>query len=261
MEISRHTPGSFCWTELGTTDHRAAKSFYAELFGWGLKDVTMGPDSHFTVLQLKGKDLGAIYQVGKEQLEQGVPPHWLSYVAVESADETAKAITAAGGKLLMDPFDVYDVGRMAVAQDPAGATFAVWQPLKHIGAQIKDENNTMCWNELATRDAAAAKNFYGKVFGWSGITKGDKPPYTEFYIGDPAERRAVGGMLHMGEEWGEVPPHWMVYFAVSDCDATVERARSLGATICAQPTDIPEVGRFAVIGDRQGATFSVIKLK
>jgi len=261
MEISKHIPGSFCWGELGTTDQVSAKKFYAGLFGWEIKDVPMGPESSYTILQIKGKDLGAIYQLGKEQLDQGIPPHWLSYVAVESADAAAKAITAAGGSLMMEPFDVYDIGRMTVAKDPTGATFAIWQPLKHIGAQVKNENNTMCWNELATRDLKAAKNFYGKVFGWNFVTKEDEPvTYTEIYLGDPKERNAVGGMLTMTKEWGEAPPYWNIYFAVSDCNAIVNRAKTLGANIHVPPTDIPNVGRFALLQDQQGAFFSVINL-
>jgi predicted enzyme related to lactoylglutathione lyase len=194
-------------------------------------------------------------------LEHGTPPNWLSYVAVENADETARSIAAAGGKLLMEPFDVFDAGRMAIAQDPAGASFAIWQGRRSIGAQLKNQPNTLCWNELATREIAAAKDFYGKVFGWNAVTKGHgATTYTEFFLGDPAQRNAAGGMLQMTKEWGEIPSHWMVYFAVTDCEAIANKAQSLGAEICVPPTDIPEVGRFAVIKDGQGATFSVITL-
>ncbi|HKX28375.1 MAG TPA: VOC family protein [Blastocatellia bacterium] len=261
MEISKHTPGSFCWAELATTDQAAAKRFYSELFGWGFNDVPIGPDSVYTMLQLRGKELGAIYQLGQEQVEHGTPPHWLSYVAVESADLSGQTITAAGGKLLMEPFDVFDAGRMAVAQDPAGASFAIWQPRKHIGAQVKDETNAMCWNELATRDIAAAKSFYGKVFGWNAVTNEAGPTtYTEFYLGAPKKSQGVGGMLQMTQEWGNIPPFWTIYFAVDDCDATVGKAQTLGAVVRVSPTDIPNVGRFAVLVDGQGAGFCVIKL-
>src|SRR5574341_2522975 len=156
MEVSKHTPGTFCWVELGTTDQSAAKKFYSELFGWGVNYLPMGPDSFYTMLQLRGKDVAALCQLSPEQLSQGIPPHWLLYVAVESADEAAKAVTAAGGKTMMEPFDVFDAGRMTVAQDPAGATFGIWQARKHIGSQINNETNTFCWGELATRDMGAA---------------------------------------------------------------------------------------------------------
>ncbi len=254
MEVSKHTPGTFCWAELGTTDQQAAKKFYSELFGWGVNDLPIGPDAVYSMMQLRGKDVAAISQMMPEQLAQGVPPHWSLYVAVESADEAAKAVNAAGGKTLMDPFDVFDSGRMTIAQDPAGATFGIWQARNHIGASIVNEANTFCWGELATRDAAASMAFYGKVFGWKAKT-GD-PAYTEIHLGD----QPFGGMLTMTAEMEGVPPHWMPYFAVDDCDAKAEKAKSLGANMCVPPQDIPNVGRFAVIGDPQGAVFAIIKL-
>lgn len=254
MEVSKHTPGTFCWVELGTTDQAAAKKFYSELFGWGINDMPMGPDSFYTMLQLRGKDVAALCQLNPEQLAQGVPPHWLLYIAVESADEAAKAVIAAGGKTMMEPFDVFDAGRMTVAQDPAGAVFGIWQARKHIGSQINNETNTFCWGELATRDTAAASAFYGQVFGWKSKT-GD-PAYTEIHLGD----QPFGGMLTMTAEMEGVPSHWAPYFAVDDCDAKANQAKSLGANLCMGPQDIPNVGRFAVIADPQGAVFSIIKL-
>lgn len=254
MEVSKHTPGTFCWVELGTSDQQAAKKFYSEIFGWSANDVPIGPDSFYSILQLRGKDVAALYQLDQEKLSLGVPPHWLLYVAVESADEVAKAINAAGGKTLMDPFDVFDSGRMTVAQDPAGATFGIWQARNHIGARIINEANAFCWGELATRDAAASSAFYGKVFGWKSKT-GD-PAYTEIHL----DGQPFGGMLTMTAEMEGVPPHWSPYFAVDDCDAKVEKAKSLGANTCVPPQDIPNVGRFAVMADPQGAVFSIIKL-
>lgn len=257
MEISKHTPGTFCWVELGTTDQNAAKAFYSELFGWSVNDVPMGPDGVYTMFQLNGKDVGAAYQQGQDQISQGVPPNWLSYIAVENANDAATAITAAGGTVIMGPFDVMDVGRMAVVQDPGGATFAIWQAGNGIGAQLKSENNTFCWNELATRDVEAAKTFYSTVFGWNAVTKGDGPmTYTEIDLNG----QQFGGMMKMAAEWGEMPSHWMVYFAVADCDASVQKVESLGGKVCVPPTDIPNTGRFAVLQDPQGAFFSVIQL-
>jgi uncharacterized protein len=261
MEISRHTPGSFCWADLGTTDQQGAKKFYSNLFGWSTDDMPIGPDSFYTMCQMNGKDVVALYQLDKDMLSQGIPPHWLPYISVESVDEAAKAVSAAGGKVMMEPFEVFDSGRMTVAQDPTGATFGMWQPRKHIGARIINENNAMCWHELSTRDTALAKSFYTKVFGWNGVTKEfDAMPYTEFYIGDPAEGKAAGGMMQMPDEWGEVPSHWMVYFAVDNCEGAVEKAKAVGAKITVPPTDVPNVGRFAMLEDPQGAHFAIIKL-
>ena len=257
MEVTKHTPGVFCWVELGAADQQAAKEFYSELFGWGVNDLPMGPDSFYSMMQLHGKDVAALHQLSQEQLGQGIPPHWLLYVAVESADEAAKAILSAGGKTLMDPFDVFDAGRMAVAQDPAGATFGIWQARNHIGAQINNEANTLCWGELATRDTTAASDFYSKVFGWkSKIGNAAPMVYTEFSLGD----QPFGGMYTIPAEMADAPPNWAPYFAVDDCDAKAEKAQSLGANIIMPPHDIPNTGRFAMVADPQGAIFLIIKL-
>lgn len=257
MEVTKHTPGMFCWVELGATDQQAAKKFYSELFGWGVNDLPIGPDSFYSMMQLRGKDVAALSHMSQEQLAQGIPPHWLLYIAVESADEAAKAVNAAGGKTMMDPFDVFDAGRMTVAQDPTGATFGIWQPRNHIGAQINNESNAFCWGELATRDADAASAFYSKVFGWKSKT-GDAAPmvYTEFNLGG----QPFGGMYTIPPAMEGVPPNWMPYFAVDDCDAKAGQAKSLGANLIVPPQDIPNVGRFATIADPQGAVFSIIKL-
>lgn len=259
MEIGKQAPGTFCWCELGTTNQQAAKKFYAEIFGWKIHEIPISSDDSYTILKIQGKDLGGLYQLGNGQQRQGVQPHWLSYIAVDSADNCARAITESGGKLIMYPFDVLDLGRMTVAQDPTGATFAIWQPIKYTGAKIRNEKNAMCWNELVTDDIATAKDFYGKVFGWSAITEETGSAlYTKFYIGDPTGGAVVGGMLQMGGTLINTLPHWMVHFGVDDCDAFVEKARSLGATIPTPLIGVPDMGQFAVLRDQQSAVFSVV---
>ena len=250
-------PGTFCWIDLGTTDSQAAKSFYEKLFGWTSTDNPAGPDMVYTMLQKDGKDVGALYEMGQEMTSQGVPPHWSHYIAVANADEAAAKVEELGGVLMMEPFDVMDVGRMALIQDPTGATFAAWETKKHFGASLVNEPGSMCWNELATRDTDAAKDFYTGLFGWDTQhldTEGG--PYTLFTQGGAH----VAGMLNMTEDWGEIPPHWMIYFAVEDCDKSSEVIKELGGQVHHGPADIPDVGRFAVCADPQGAAFTIIKL-
>lgn len=262
MEVSKHVPGTFCWVELGTTDQEAAKKFYGELFGWTVRDVPMGPDSFYTMFQLNGKESAAAYALSQAEISMGMRCYWGLYISVENADDAVKAITAAGGTLIEGPFDVFDVGRMAVAQDPSGAFFKIWQPLKHIGVGIMGENNSMCWQELATRDLDAAKKFYSTAFGWDPQTKEAGPmQYTEIYLNDADGKPApFGGMYTMMPQMEGIPPHWMPYFAVADCDAVSEKAKSLGGQVHVPPTDIPNTGRFSMMTDPQGAAFAVIKL-
>jgi predicted enzyme related to lactoylglutathione lyase len=255
-EVTRHEPGSFSWVELATSDPEAAKSFYTALFGWTIADTPMGPgpEDIYTRLQLSGKDVGALYKMMKEQAEHGVPPNWLCYVTVSSADETAKKAKELSATVLAEPFDVQEYGRMAMMLDPEGAAFAVWQPGTHIGIQVSNELDAPCWCELSTRDAARAGKFYTDLFGW-GLKTGD-PAYFEITRGGVL----IGGILPMGPEMQGVPPHWGVYFQVADCDATSGKAKSLGGQVCFGPHDVANVGRFSVLQDPQGAAFSVIKL-
>jgi predicted enzyme related to lactoylglutathione lyase len=255
---TEYEPGTFCWPELSTTDPAGAKKFYGELLGWSFHDEDVGPDMVYS-MSLKGdKNIGALYGLNEEMKSQGIPPHWLSYVSVANVDETAKKAQSLGATIIKEPFDVFDAGRMAVLQDPSDAVFAIWQPIKHIGAELVNEHGTLTWNELLTKDVDRAGKFYTELFGWgSQTTDMGEFNYTSYMNGE----RPAGGMMEINQEtMGDLPAHWMVYFAVDDCDKTAEKAKSLGANVVVAPQDIPEVGRFAVMVDPQGAAFSIIKL-
>ncbi|MGH9768324.1 MAG: VOC family protein [Blastocatellia bacterium] len=253
----KHPAGNFCWFELGTSDQNAAKEFYTKLFGWRFNDSPLPPEMGgvYTTLMNGDKEVGAMYQLGPQH--QGVPPHWMPYVAVDSADATAAKVAELGGELLMPPFDVMDFGRMTMFKDPTGATLSIWESKTHFGADLVGATGSVCWNELMTSDVAKAGAFYTALFGWSLKESSGDMHYTEF----GNKGRMIGGMMPMdGPQFQGVPPYWGIYFAVDDCDAMVEKAKGLGGAICHPPTDIPNAGRFAVIQDPQGAVFSIIKL-
>jgi len=256
--ITQHAPGTFCWPELATIDPAGAKAFYTRLFGWEFVDNEMGPGEFYTMLKLKGRDLGALYSMRKEERAHGIPPHWNSYVAVANADQSAAKAKSLGGTLMAEPFDVMDAGRMATVQDPTGAVFCIWQAKNSPGAGVLGEAGALCWTELMTSDAGKARAFYTGLFGWKTEEKpmGPGMTYTIFKNGDVQ----AGGMMQTTKEMGGVPSHWLVYFAVSDCDATFAQGTSMGAKVTVPPTDIPDVGRFALLQDPQGAHFAIIKL-
>ena len=258
QEVPEYKPGTFCWVELGTSDGDAAKNFYSQLFGWEYQDNPMGPDMVYTMVKLDGKDVGGLYKMNSDMVAQGIPPHWLSYISVTNADETAEKAKAAGATVLNGPFDVGPVGRMAVIKDPTDAVFAIWQAKAHHGSGIYNVPNSFCWNELGTRDTAKAGEFYTNVFGWSTEALPESPvEYTVFKNGD----RGNGGMYKMTPEMGPIPPHWLVYFAVDDCDAKVQQTTELGGGVMKPAEDIPGIGRFAILHDPQGAAFAIIKLE
>ncbi|MBE7469084.1 MAG: VOC family protein [Anaerolineae bacterium] len=254
-EMTAYTPGTFCWIDLGTSDAAAAKKFYSELLGWQAVDMPVGPDMTYTMFQIDGKDVAGMYQQGAD--EQGIPPHWNSYVSVASVEEIASKAKSLGGTVLAEPLDVLESGRMTVVQDPTGAVVAAWQPQRHIGAQLVNQPGALCWNELATRNPQKSSEFYTQLFGWTAQTQPmGETNYTVFKNGDNMN----AGMIEMTAEWGDIPPHWMVYLTVTDCDASAEKVTALGGKILVPPTDIPDMGRFAVVQDPQGAAFSFIKL-
>lgn len=257
-EVTSHAPGSFCWIELATSDPVGAKKFYSEVFGWQADDTPAGP-TIYTMLRIRGLDVGAMYELQEEETKQGIPPHWNSYVAVASADEAAKKAASLGGKVVADAFDVMDAGRMAILQDPLGATFCAWQAKSHFGSKLVGEIGTLCWDELWTTDRKKAIEFYSGLFGWSAKEGTDSPApggYTEWMNGG----QPIGGMMEITPEMGPVPPNWLPYFMVEDCDASANKAKELGGQIQVPPMDIPKVGRFSVLRDPQGATFAIIKL-
>jgi len=254
-ERTKHEPGTFSWVELATRDSAAAKRFYTSLFGWGVDEMPVGDGTTYTMLTKNGKRVGALYQMSAQQ--QGVPPHWNSYVTVASADDSAAQAKKLGGNVMLEPFDVLDAGRMAVVSDPTGAVFSLWQPKRHIGADLVNEPGAFCWNELYTTDPNKAADFYMGLFGWTKDAR--HMDYGEYVIFNRGGRQMCG-MMQIPKEWGPVPPHWLVYFAVDDCDASVAKATSLGAKAMMPPMDIENVGRFAMLTDPEGAGFAVIKL-
>jgi predicted enzyme related to lactoylglutathione lyase len=240
-------PGSFCWIELMTTDVPAARTFYTTLFGWSVRESVMGNDQGtYFVFQKDGHDVGAMYE------EHRTRSAWVSYVAVSDVDASAAHARSLGGQVHAGPFDVSDSGRMAVLSDPQGAMFAMWQARSHAGVQVRDEPNTLCWNELQARDVDAAKSFYPALFHWR-MKETDE--YTEWHLGE----HAIGGLME-SQAPPHVPSYWLTYFAVEDCETAVERTRSLGGSVLLPAMDIPNVGRFAVLRDPIGAPFAVIHL-
>jgi predicted enzyme related to lactoylglutathione lyase len=257
-DFTSHTPGTFSWPELSTTDQKAGVAFYRGLFGWDLNEQPMGPGETYSMFQMRDKPVGAAYTMRPEEKQAGAPPHWNSYVTVANVDESAKNAESLGGRLFGPPFDVMDAGRMAIVQDPTGAVFQLWQPKKHVGAMILNEPGALCWTELTTSDTAAAEKFYTGLFGWTPKHSAPGAPmeYTEFSVnGQPS----IGMMPKPPHMPAHIPSYWMPYFQVANTDASVAKVKELGGSIMVPPQDIPNTGRFAIASDPQGAMFAVFQ--
>ncbi|MBZ5618567.1 MAG: VOC family protein [Acidobacteriia bacterium] len=256
--LDKHAPGSFCWIELATPDQKAAQQFYQPLFGWEVVDFPMGPDQFYTMFRLEDRDTAGAYGMNAQMLEQHLPPHWMIYVAVTSADEAAAKVAEGGGKVVVAPFDVQDFGRMAVLQDPTGAVFSVWQAIEKTGIGIAGVPGTLCWADLSTPDQETAAAFYSMLFGWE-VTPGEHD--TSGYLHIRNGEQFIGGIPPSAHRNPNAPPHWMLYFVAQDCDASAAKAKDLGATLYMGPMAMEGVGRMAVVGDPQGAVFALFQAK
>ncbi|TQF73577.1 VOC family protein [Rhodococcus spelaei] len=247
MKITETQLGAPCWAELGTTDIDAAGSFYGGLLGWQPEAEPNTEAGGYTMMLLDDDPVAAVTPLYQE----GQPVAWTASIAVADVDATVRAATEAGGVLIAEPMDVFDLGRFAVLADPAGAVISIWQGRAFQGAGRLNETGALCWIELRTRDTAAAQAFYTSVFGWT-VNAGDA--YTQFGV----DGKDFGGMMAMGDDFPDgIPPHWALYFGVDDVDAAVTRATSLGAQVHVPGTDIPDTGRFALLTDPQGGAFAV----
>jgi predicted enzyme related to lactoylglutathione lyase len=245
------SPGAPNWVDLATADLDDAIRFYTALFGW-TAEISGDEFGGYTTFLLNGLPVAGAGPL----LGEGQPTAWSTYIATTDADAVAARVEAAQGKVLVPPFDVADQGRMAAFLDPAGAPFSVWEAGTMRGAEAYGIPGALAWNELNTRDLSGALAFYGPVFGWT---------FREALVGGLpyaiCERNATpvaGIQLMVGSGWpDDLPPHWQVYFAVGDCDAATAHAMRLGGRTVHPPTTIPG-GRYAVLTDPQGGSFSIL---
>jgi predicted enzyme related to lactoylglutathione lyase len=255
-EMTTYKPGTPSWVDFSSPDMDASIEFYGGLLGWEVPESENAERTGgYRQAMKNGKPVAGM--MPKMQEEQ--PTVWSTYITVEDAQATAAAVTDAGGTVIVEPMEVMDLGSMAVLADPGGAVIGVWEPNSFHGAGLVNEPGGIAWNELNTRDLAGAREFYGAVFGWGfdEMTNEGGETYTTIMLGE----RPVGGILDLEARNvpAEIPPHWQLYFAVEDTDATIEAAKQAGGGVMLEPIDIP-FGRFAILTDPHGASFAVIAL-
>jgi uncharacterized protein len=244
MDVTMHTPGSFCTAVLRTPDLERAAAFYSALVGWTAQDVSGTPGHR--LLQSDGRTVASLHQIADGS------NHWVPHVSVESLKRTT-ADALRFGATLVDTADVAGLAKLATLRDPEGALFGLWQPAPHQGAQLMDEVGSLWWIEMLSNDVGGARAFYGRLFGWTSIDTSFEPfaSYTLFKRGDVQE----GGTLPIGRDWG-VSPSWNSIFAVDDCDTTIERAKPLGGSRIFVHT-VPKAGRVGSLSDPGGAVFVI----
>jgi predicted enzyme related to lactoylglutathione lyase len=244
-QVDRYPQGTFSWIDLGTTDVEGAKAFYGGLFGWQMEDLTSGQGT-YTMCRLHGRDVAGIHRHAEDE-----GTGWVSSISVDDVDRVAARARELGATVLSEPVEMLGAGRKAVLRDPSGAVVSLWQPQGHAGAGLVNEVGTWTWNELVTPDLPAATAFYAKLFGWGAQDIPGELPRTSFSLGD----LLVGGGHGPTPQEGEAA-RWTVSFMVADADQSTARVQELGGSVLLPPMDIP-VGRFAVVADPAGASFTV----
>lgn len=240
-----------CWLDLSSPDVEATAAFYAKLFGWSY-DVS-GPEfGHYHMALRDGR---AVAGLGQMPEGSETPSMWTVYVKADDADAMAERAGRLGGATLAGPMEVPGQGRLAVVQDPGGSIFGLWQPLGHRGFGVTHEHGAYGWTEVNVPDAESAVAFYTELLGADArpLSSGAIP--TRYEVLSKAGDE-IAGILEMTKEWEGIPPHWMPYFEVDDCDATAAAAKDAGGSVSVPPFDLP-YGRIAVLTDPFGAVFSV----
>ncbi|MEO0494199.1 MAG: VOC family protein [Actinomycetota bacterium] len=248
--------GTPSWCDVSSRDLEGSKAFYGAIFGWEMRTAPEPEAGGYTMAVLEGRSAAAVTPQPQEQIDMGIPPHWTMYFTVDDVDAMPAKIEAAGGSVMARPFDVMTAGRMMVATDPEGAVFCLWQAGENIGAEIVNQPGALTWSELYTADHEQAAAFYGDALGMATrmSESGTSAALAIFGVGD-TELASV--LPIMGPEG--TPPHWLPYFGVEDCAATLARINELGGQVHMGPMDIDQ-GRIAVVADPEGAAFALIEL-
>ena len=162
-KIESYKQGTPSWVDLSTSDQEAAKRFYSAVFGWEYEDNDMGNGQFYSMAKVDSSAAAAIATQQPEEAQQGVPPHWNVYITVDDVDAVGERVSELGGTVLMAPMDVFDAGRMIVVQDSVGAVVMFWQPMQHIGAEVRDEHGALTWTLVMTTDKDATASFYSEL--------------------------------------------------------------------------------------------------
>jgi hypothetical protein len=253
MTTASNNTGRIVWHELVTPDPKAALGFYGELFGWTATEMDMGAMGTYTLFKAGDIQVGGAVAPppGKN-----VPPSWLGYCSVPDVEAAIATATKLGGSAMSPVIEIPNVGRFAVVLDAQGAALAPMTPARDDAEREGPPPvGTFCWDELHTKDPAAAVKFYSAIYGYTVEDK-DMGPMGTYHILKRGERQA-GGI--MKARMAEQPSAWLHYVVVPDVDQGAKRAEGLGGKVIVPAMDIPGIGRFSVVADRQGATLALFK--
>ena len=256
----RPLQGSNVWYELMTTEPDGATAFYGSVVGWKISESIPGDQDYRMIGRSDGGFAGGVLGLTDEMRQHGARPIWLGYIGVDDVDATVSKIEAKGGKALMPAFDIPQ-GRIAMVADPQGNPFYVMKPIPPADKPDAESDvfsataeQRVGWNELTTADTAAAREFYGELFGWTSddfMPMGENGEY-RFWARQGAPFGAVC------KEMGSGSSKWRYYLRVPSISAAVEAVKSGGGQVSMGPHEVPG-GDYIIIGnDPQGAEFALV---
>ncbi len=251
MTIGTRKTGEFCWINMLTPQPAEARAFFGKLLGWTY--IEMPGIGHR--VQVGGRDIGGLFDLAGPNTPPGTPPVIGVMVKVDSADATCAKVTPLGGKA-KPAFDIMDNLRMAVCFDPNGAEFDVWEPKKGHGTDADStRHGAPSWFNTMTTDVDRAAKFYSALFGWMPeVMPMSGSNYTTFKLG----AAKVAGMMPITPQMGNLRPHWLTYFTVTDAEEAAREAVEFGASLRMTMQDVPGV-RFCGITSPQGVVFRVVQ--
>jgi uncharacterized protein len=249
--------GKWVWFELNTSDVDKAKAFYGQVLGWTIEDKEMGGQKYSAVMS-GGKEIALVQALPADAKAKKMTPAWMGYVSVPDVDAAVATASDKGARVVMPAMDMPEIGRFAVLADPNGTAFGVVRAAKGDEADAMPEPGQFVWVEYWGKDpkkVAEAAAFYSAVAGYTTETmKVGKDDYT---IGSASGAGRMGfGKASKPTGHGRFAP----YVVVASVDETVKAATKAKAKVLLKPTDVPDVGRVAVLTDPQGATFAVMTM-
>ncbi|WP_431037338.1 VOC family protein [Streptomyces sp. P6-2-1] len=240
--------GGPCWVSLMVREPAAARAFYGALFGWEYEEGPRGLGPYGRAL-LDGRPVAGL---GQLPTGTGLPVAWTTYFETSDVNELAATVHACGGTVGVGPLDSPGAGRLALASDPGGARFGLWQPAEHRGFAVTGVPGAHSWSELLTRDTASIAPFYRAVLGF-GVRQDDPDHLTFTREGQPVAA-ALGVGRSRARERGA---GWLACFGVGDVSAACARLPGLGGQVVEEPADGPR-GRTATVADPEGAVFALV---
>ncbi|MCL4865304.1 MAG: VOC family protein [Gemmatimonadales bacterium] len=248
--------GRFAWHELRTTDRAVAEGFYPRLLPWS---TAPWEDPSYQLWMSGDAPVGGLMQLTDEMVQAGLPPAWVTFMATPDCDASAAKVTALGGQVYQAPWDIPNIGRIAMVADPQGAEFGLYTPLEvDPGLDAAPVPGQFSWHELNTTDPAAALAFYPALLGWDVMGDFDMGPMGTYHL------LGYGGVHRIGitpQPEGVPAPLWLPYAMVPDADAAFATATAHGATTLVPPMEVPGGDRISVMLDPLGVMFAVHALK